>query len=231
MDWNKDDNRIVFYGLGIKDANGYFSMNMELFASSTSKPVYLLGPDSEDEKAKKSHFVLLKVYPRIPDYQYYIRKVNTPDETLNSVLSRLVQYAKTDFDSLRVRKYDSTMSKRKGRDTFMLQAHKVYMQYHSNYTATLQFNASDDPSEFKKQWEYYQRIVQSFLGENYVYHYSDLGNDKWVFYYAQHGGDRQPRFHLRTTNEKGRKLISIVISSTASHPVKAGLDADDFLDF
>lgn len=94
--------KIYFYGLSLKDENGYFGMNMELFGSSSTAPVYLLGPEKENEVGDKKYFILLKIYPGVPHYYYFIRPVKAPHINLDKTLTQLLSLAEKDFDSLQV---------------------------------------------------------------------------------------------------------------------------------
>jgi len=226
---NKSPADIYFYGLSVKDKNGYFSMNMELFGGSSSAPVYLLGPEKEEDQLPKKDFVLLKIYGGIPDYQYYIRTIPPPDEKLNLTLRQMVRAAITDFDSLRATRKDSVFQKRKRTDTLHLNGFDVSMNYsRANYSACLSFPIEVDSASFHEQWQYYQQVLQAALGSEYVYHLYSLQETPYVVYYRKEYVENKPRVYLELEKQyNGSLLITIRIESSFSHPTKRSVDPDD----
>lgn len=220
---------LYFYGLALKDRNGYFNMNMELFGSSSAAPIYLLGPEKEPESDSKRHFVLLKIYPGVPRYQHYIRSIPPPDPKLHHTIQQIVKWAAGDFDSLRNRKRDSLINPNKNRETIQLNGEDVHMHYRGNYSATLSFpQKTADKITFAERWTYYQRILQAALGSDYVYAIYGLNGKPYVVYYPMVNGGKRPGIYLEKDQDSMSGTISIKISSTVSHPTKAGLDLDDF---
>jgi len=233
-DENKNDKEIYFYGLSIKDTNGYFSMNIELFWGRSSAPIYLLGPEWEDESQPKKDFVLLKIYGGIPTYQYDIHTVPPPDALLDITLQKLLVDATTDFDKIKLKEKDSLLKKTKRkRDTVQLNGFNVLLNYRGgNYSANMQFDAAPDTAAFNLQWLHYQKAVQAAVGSGYVYYLYNNGyphnyRDQGVLYYSRDQSNK-PRIYLSL--EKGadnRRFIQIKIQSTITHATKRSLDPDD----
>lgn len=224
---NEEQKDIYFYGLSIKDKNGYFSMNMELFGGASSAPIYLLGPENEDDLQIPKNFVLLKIYPGIPNYQYYIRPVAAPDLKLDATLRQLLSVAEKDFESIRDKNADTLIKKRRRTDTIHLNGFNIRMNYRgSNYSANYFIPASGDSVEFRKQWLYYQQALQAALGSRYVYHKYEMDGRPQLVYYEY--GSNKPRVYLQLNNEYDRSAsIHIRVESAFTHPTRRNLDLDD----
>ncbi len=224
----KDNSEIYFYGLSVKDTNGYFSMNMELFGGSSSAPVYLLGPEREEEGPTKEDFILLKIYPGIPYYQYYIKPVPAPNIELDKTLRELLVASHQDFETLRT-STTSIPARRKKADTLSMNGYEVVVNYRgANYSANLYFPAATDSSAFQRQWLFYQQALQAALGTKYVFGFSSMDELPSAIYYpGYYTGENLPRTHLRLYKEGGTQLLHVRIESNVAHPTKRGMDRDD----
>ena len=230
-DMNADS--LYFYGLNIKDANGYFSMNMELFGSTSSEPVYLLGPEREDKSKAQTHFILLKIYGGVPAYQYYIRERKAPDPELHKVVQQLAKSSENDFSDLRRKKADPPGADLPGAfkksDTLRLHGIPVSMTFRgSNYSAALSFAVPDDSVKFNKEWLYYRYVLEAALGTSYVFYPYDTKDEAYALFYDSKYRENSPRVYLQYRKVgKTASQIVIRIQSATSHPTSAGLRADD----
>lgn len=218
-----------YFGLYIKDKDGIFAMNMEIMGSSSAEPVYLLGPEREEDREPKQNFVLLKVYGGTPYYSQYITRVAAPDAALDKAIRQMVAAAAADFDSMPARHIDSIAERRKGLDTFHIGTYTVYMNYRGgNYSARFVFPLADDKEAFTTQWEYYHQVLQAALGSEYVYTKYWLQEDPYILYYAHRSNSVLPRIYLEYEKEAGPGgRIVINVQSGYSHPTKRGVDRDD----
>jgi hypothetical protein len=225
---NKRDKEIMYYGLSIKDSKGVFSMNMEIYGGSTSADSYVMGTDREDETKPQQNYLLLKIYPGIPYYFYDIRPVAAPDMILDSTIRRLLLLAESDFEALPVRKMDTSIPKRKGMDTIMVNRTDVFMNYMgARYSANLKFPAETDSALFNRQWLYYQQVLQAAIGNGAYLLYS-LDGQPYINFYPRTYIGTKPEVTLEL--EKGRDnrlFINIKIESGISYPTKCGWNPDD----
>lgn len=222
---HQDRGKKYFYGLSIKDSTGYYSMNMELFASSSSAPVYLLGPEREVEGPRKTDFILLKIYPGIPRYNYYIKNIASPEPGLQVALTTLLRAADTDFDSLRNQQQPRLNGKRQKMDTVTINGYSVELNYHgANYSAVLRFTGNSDSVVYNQQLFFCEQALQAALGQEYVYQRFDMQHYPAVVYFAQ----KKPRVYLQIEKDGNNRLQVVVrIGSIITHPTKRGLEQDD----
>ncbi len=226
------DNAWFLTGMGIRDQNGYFSSNIELMSGSSSSPSYLLEKTGikPDDSASRQYFILLKVQRGIPSYFNYIRNsIPAPDKLLDEIVKELVIEAGTDF--MKFNKKNENITTSRHADTILLKEQKIYLRYGGqNYQATLMFPSSPEKNKFEKLWNYYQQVVQSALGEDYVYYSSSYdahlngevgkGRTSIVYFRKDHKPD-QPRVYLEAGEDSdGLPVIFIKIESSVSHPVK-----------
>ena len=223
----KDD--VGFYGLSIKDRNGFFSMNMEVFSGASSAPIYLLGPEREDETKPASDFVLLKIYGGVPSYQHYIHAIAPPDRKLDTVLRLLIRSAEKDFASPPFEATSATAFKRKKEDTVRVNGIAVYMVYRgANHSAILTFPVNPNSIPYDKQWNNLQRSLEAALGSDYVYQKSRPGDLLDFVFFSKDYIEKKPRVYLMDLPvDSAAPTISIRIESSYTHEVSRGLRIDD----
>lgn len=216
-----------FYGnmtsLGIKDQKGFFSSNIEVFASSSSAEPYLLGPEKEPEDGKpKKYFILVKVHAGIPHYQYYIpANIAPPDKALHKTLQQLVREAATDFKALPPVAHPDPSIKKKKTDTIKMNGYTVYVSKRGqNYSTSLAIEQS------KLSLAGCHQALQAALGSRYVFHESDLMERKYTFYYVPNDNSMPPAVFLEHPRDNSDHII-IRIQSRHGHETKRSADLDD----
>lgn len=215
------------FSLSVKDANGFFSPNMEIMVSSSSS-VYLL-PGKQDN-GPKEFFILLKIYGRIPGYNYFIpADTKSPDPVMSKVIHQVWKDAPNDFTNLfRPAPDSSFFNRRKRADTTVIDGITVIRSRrgsnHSVYIDISSKNLSADSSLLRALL-----MVKSALGPLYVYTSSSyLGRSMYNFYVPNSNGKKASVYLERDKLDK-EDHIYVRVLSTIWHPLKRSANfSNDF---
>jgi len=220
-DPKKDD--IDFYELSIKDRNGFFSMNMEVLSGASSAPIFLLGPEREDETKPKADFVLLKIYGGVPDYRHYIRPSVATDKKLDSVLRLLIRSSETDFATPTFEKTRAAAIRQEKFDTLHINGIDVVMKYRgANYSALLIFPVESN-SQYDKAASNLLHSLEAALGSGYVYQEAKPGYPLNTVFFSKDYIENKPRVYLmdRPVNSDSPTIL-IMIESSYVHTTTRG---------
>ncbi len=214
-DRNRDTGQLWqrFTGYSIRDKNGFYGMNLEIFSGKTAFASYLLSPDREPENRTR-HFILLKITGGLPYYYHFINERAPVLPSLHTVLQNLIAASKDDFSI-----YQKIVNgKRKKTDTLTLKGHRFFMKYRgSNFSATLQWENTEDAMDKL------HRSLQQAAGASYVYYEYEVDGQKAYLYFDHSGDSDSPRIYLKA---EGNYLLA-TIHSPVDHPSKRHLELDD----
>lgn len=225
------DKLLVLYytsaSLSVKDANGFFSPNMELMISS-SPSVYLLPGKQGD--GPKQYFILLKIYGRTPTYNYFIpAHVESPDQAMSQTIHEIWEYAHNDFTSVLPIQNAAIKKRIKRTDTIMINGIPVFFNRRSsNYSAYIDLSDKKLPAD--SAWAKALRITKVGLGPSYVYTLSSLLNQDMYSFYVPNSNGKKPSVYLEKDKFDKENHIYLRILSTVSHPVKRSRSKSDWDD-
>lgn len=220
---NDNNDTALFFMMSLRDKEGYYQSNFELLTGSTGRDSYLLpGPEAAN---KRHHFILLKAEGRMPSYYNFITAADTvpADQPLQATLNTLLKAAATDFRYLKAT--DTFLSKRKRRDTVLINGHTVFINRNrSQYTTSISIPAAGDSAAFAGQWQHYRQVMKAVAGERYVYHETryDLPTmDPFIVFFNKHYDNIAPTLYLQQENYTGQeRQIVLKVESRVGHPQK-----------
>jgi len=217
------------FSLSVRDANGFFSPNMEIMVSSSSS-VYLL-PGKQDN-GPKEFFILLKIYGRIPNYNYFIPPdTKSPDPVMSKVIHQVWKDAPNDFTNLFRVTADSSFLKnrRKRTDTAVIDGITLIRNRRgSNYSVSIGIPGKNSPADSSLPGAL--SIVKSALGPSYVYTSSSyLGRNMYSFYVPNSNG-KKPSVYLERDKPDKEGHTYVRILSTIWHPVKRSANFNNHFD-
>ena len=213
-------------GISIKDNNGFYQSNIELFTGSSAGIYLLPAVNNEKDNGSNQYFILLKIYSGVPAYYHNISAdVKSPDKKMSGALKELVIAAATDFESLQSQQNKKI---RRSRDTFLLDGFKVYKNTAGqNATSSLKFPITIDSIEMKRQIAWCQQVIESAVGDEYVYYLSNM-NQSLIFYFSKKYEISRPAVELTIepgSNSK-EQFLQIIIRSNHSKEVKRSLGVE-----
>lgn len=219
----EDDAGMQIANVSIKDIEGYFQPNIELLTGSSSH-TYLLSSVDENDKASKEYLILLKIYGGTPSYYHNVPAgIISPDKEMDDLLKFLLVAAAKDFDSLSAP--DQPLEK-KHRDTIIINGEKILINTGGqNATCQLEFPASNDSLELRKQIKHYRLLIESAVGSSYSYQVSKTGERSEIIYFPKQYNINKPsvELSLEPAYTTGFKMLSITIRSNNTREVKRNL--------
>ena len=226
---NPNADETGYWAFSIRNEEGFFSMNMELLAGTTGEPIYLLGPEREEENLKKNHVILLKIYGGIPRYHHFISDVESPDRALGQVIKTVVDAARKDFVSLQTADTTGMIRRLPRYDSIRLNNIEILMHYRgSHYSASIYFIQQKDSLKNIGHWNYYQLVLKATLGPEFVFYEYEIQGEHHIVYYKRAYDPDAPRIYLEQEEQNGKWVIKIKIMSNQVHPTKRALNpADD----